>query len=458
MADLLSRLRGRVRGDGPEGFLRHVWALGAAVRPPADAPRLAITGGADAPDAVDAPDAPDALWRGALRDGERLAPHALAVIAAALAAHPKAARAYTETVRLGGDDRPAEIELKPSHDPLFDAARPYAGELALHRVGADPDGPVLHIPYPALITPHPPAQGSFALPAPAHWPRVSVIIPSRDAPALIRTVLAGLYEGTDYPALEVIVSDNGSTDAATLAEYAQRMAQGLRVIRHEAPFNFAAQVNRGVAAATGDALLLLNNDIEIRAPGWLREMVACLAWPGTGTGTGIIGARLLFPDGRLQHAGAIIGLGQGYAGHWFAGASADAPGPVQRLLHRGRLSAVTAAAMLIDRACWEALGGMDAETFAVAYNDVDFCLRAEAAGFATLWTPHATLIHHESATRRIAGAADRARFRAEKAALRARHGTDRLQDPALSPWLSREILPRPRRLAALPAARLGWAG
>ncbi|MEM9197224.1 MAG: glycosyltransferase [Pseudomonadota bacterium] len=448
MTDLLSRLRDRMPGAGLEGFLRHVWALGAAVHPPPDAPTLAIAGDPDA-------SPPGAgQWQGALRAGERLAPHARDVIAAALAAHPAAARAYTDTVRLGDDGQPAEVELKPAHDALFDAARPYAGELALQRVGAAPGGPVLHIPYPALLTPHPPAEGSLAVPEPVHWPRVSVIIPSRDAPALIRTVLAGLYEVTDYPGLEVIVSDNGSTDAATLAEYARRAAQGLRVLRHEAPFNFAAQVNRAAAAATGDALLLLNNDIEIRSAGWLREMVACLAWPGTG----IVGARLLFPDGRLQHAGAILGLGQGYAGHWFAGAPADTPGPVQRLHHRGRLSAVTAAAMLIDRACWDKTGGMDAETFAVAYNDVDFCLRAGAAGFATLWTPYATLIHHESATRRIAGAADRARFRREKAALRARHGTERLHDPALSPWLSREILPRLRRLTALPGARLGWAG
>ncbi|MEM9047290.1 MAG: glycosyltransferase family 2 protein [Pseudomonadota bacterium] len=480
----------RLRGGTLSRFLDHIWGLGASLPPPgADAPVISLICKAPQRALLDslADQASEHLqlvpenrrtggWTATLRGDERLAPHSAAVLSAALGAHPHASRAYTDTLYLDAQGDPLRLDLKPAYDPILQAARPYAHALALHRIGAEPGGPVLHIPYPALIlpncsasdapTPPNPALRSHGLPNPytanparpvpaaRGLPRVSVVIPSRDAPGLIRRVLAGLFETTDYPDLEVIVSDNGSSDPETLAEYARRHAQGLRVIRHEAPFNFAAQVNRGVAAARGDALLLLNNDIVIREPGWLQAMVACLALETVG----IVGARLLFPDGSLQHAGVILGLGGGYAGHWYAGRPAETAGPLERLHHTGRVSAVTAACMLVSRHAWDALGGMDAETFGVAYNDVDFCLRATAYGIATVWTPQATLVHHESATRRLVSAADRARFRAEKAALRARHATDRVLDPALSPWLSRARVPRWQRLATLPAPQLGWQG
>ncbi|RMH48067.1 MAG: glycosyltransferase family 2 protein [Alphaproteobacteria bacterium] len=391
------------------------------------------------------PDRPlPAGWRLELAPGDRLAPGARAVIAAALAAAPEARMAYADTVRIRGG-RVAAVDLKPAFDPVFDAARPLA-DFALCRAGPPPAEArhILHIPWPALITAREAETRPFT--PPARLPSIAVVIPSRDAPRLIRTVLAGL-DATDYPDLSVVVADNGSTDPETLAEYARRPA--LRVLMAPGPFDFAAQVNRAVAATRSEAVLLLNNDVEVIAPGWLREMAACLGLPGVG----IVGARLVYPDGRLQHAGTILGLGGGLAGHWFAGAPPDSAGPADRLRHRGAFSAVTAACMLVSRRCWEVVGGMDAERFRVAYNDVDFCLRAAARGFATLWTPFATLIHHEKATRRLRGAADRAAFAAEQAALRARHGTHRVEDPAFSPWLTRSIRPRPRRLAAIPPGR-----
>ncbi len=217
-----------------------------------------------------------------------------------------------------------------------------------------------------------------------------------------------------------------------------------------APFNFSRQVNRGMALANGEAILLLNNDIEVIEPDWLAEMVECLAFPDVG----IVGARLLYPGGDIQHAGVVVGLG-GLAGHWYVNRPADFPGPMGRLAVRSTASAVTGACMLITRACLDAVGPFDEADFAVAYNDVDFCLRARAAGFRALYTPFATLIHNESATR---GPDDRgpnwARFLRDQAALIERHGTQDYLDPVLSPWSDRNRSePTHTWLEALPKAR-----
>ena len=180
-------------------------------------------------------------------------------------------------------------------------------------------------------------------------------------------------------------------------------------------------------------------------------MVACLQYPQAG----IVGAKLLYPDGTLQHAGVIAGLG-GYAGHWHIGRPESEPGPQGRLFARQSLSVVTGACMLVTRACFEALGGFDEETFPVAYNDVDFCLRAGAAGWRVVWTPFARLVHCESATRGSDETAEnRARFARDKAALRARHRTDVLDDRAYNPWAARDASdPWPAARAALPAPRI----
>ncbi|MEM9493074.1 MAG: glycosyltransferase family 2 protein, partial [Myxococcota bacterium] len=285
----------------------------------------------------------------------------------------------------------------------------------------------------------------------AAQPLVSIIIPNRDRFELISTLLDDLDQKTGYPQVEVIVVDNGSKDPRVHALY-ERMGHRLRLIAdiREAPFNFASMVNRGVALSRGDAVLLLNNDISVIEPNWLDEMVACLSYPGTG----IVGARLLYPNDTVQHAGVVLGLG-GLAGHWYYKAGREDWGEMGRLAVRNGLSAVTGACMLVTRDCWDRLGGMDAERFAVAYNDVDFCARAREAGYGVVWTPAATLYHHESASRGSDLVGEKARrFQREKAALVERHGTDRLLDPCLSPWYSRyQSRPRVVVTESLPAAR-----
>lgn len=284
------------------------------------------------------------------------------------------------------------------------------------------------------------------------WPRVSIIIPNRDLFSLISRILSDLTKRTGYPDLEIIVIDNGTTDRQVLDLYAN-MQRGVIPFFYEinpGPFNFSAQVNRGIELASGDLILLLNNDIEVIERDWLREMVACFDYPGTG----IVGARLLYPNHRLQHAGVIIGLG-GLAGHWFIGKRESYPGPMARLHVRQSLTAVTGACMLISRSCLEDVGRLDEQEFAVAYNDIDFCLRAVKRGYRVVWTPFATLIHHELATR---GSDDtgpnRVRFFRDKAKLLQRHATDKCEDRAFSPWYTRDRAePAALLLDELPKAR-----
>lgn len=289
------------------------------------------------------------------------------------------------------------------------------------------------------------------------WPLISVVIPSRDAWELISRILADLSQATDYPALEIIVVDNGSKDPRVLALYeSYRKDSCLRsgitftATIEEAPFNFSAAVNRGFAQAKGAYVLLLNNDIEIVEPNWLKEMLSCFEYPNVG----VVGAKLLYPDYSIQHIGVIVGLGR-LAGHWYGRRDAGFPGPMARLHVRQSLSAVTGACMLISRTCLESTGAFDESIFGIAYNDVDFCLRAIEAGFRIVVTPFATLLHHESASRGSDETAQNiARFRRDQDNLRQRHKTDVFEDRALNPWYSKHHSePSPVALRALPDPR-----
>jgi GT2 family glycosyltransferase len=219
--------------------------------------------------------------------------------------------------------------------------------------------------------------------------------------------------------MEVLIIDNGSTDqdVVSLYEgYASECANFSFYISDE-EFNFSRAVNKGITLATGDHFLLLNNDIEVIEPGWLKEMVSCLAYEKTG----IVGAKLLYPNNKVQHAGVIAGFG-GLAGHWYLNNSANYGGPMNRLHVRNSMTCVTAALMLISGDCAKSIGAWDEENFVIAYNDVDYCLRAYKAGFRTIWTPFACLYHHESASRGSDMVGEkRKRFEREKDNLRRIH-------------------------------------
>lgn len=237
-------------------------------------------------------------------------------------------------------------------------------------------------------------------------PLVSIIIPSRNAFEFIEPCINTLFERTAYPHFDVVVVDNQSDDPDVLRFYEQaiqRFGERLRVVHYDAPFNFSAQINLGAANARGDYLLLLNNDIEIVQPDWLERMLQHAVRDGVGA----VGAKLLFPEtAKVQHAGIFLGSGPdriGSASHLGWMAEAGDAGYMNRLQIDQRLSAVTAACLLTPAAAFRAVGGFDEHDFAVLYNDVDYCLRLRDAGWHTLWTPYATLVHHHSISIRAEG-------------------------------------------------------
>lgn len=268
-------------------------------------------------------------------------------------------------------------------------------------------------------------------------PQVSIIIPTRNGLSVLKTALESLFCHTDYPHFDIIIVDNGSDDPRMLtylADLPDIAPVPVQVLRIDAPFNFAQLNNQAAAVAGGEFLLLLNNDIEVIEAGWLREMVGHAMQPGTGC----VGARLLYQDRTLQHAGVVLGIG-GVAGHAHKHLPADQPGYFGRAVLPREVSAVTAACMLVSRQIYLDAGGLD-EGLKVAFNDVDFCMRLQMRGYRNIWTPYATLLHHESRTRGAeTSRAQWQRYSAEAAMMHARWGADLQNDPAYNPNLTLEL-------------------
>lgn len=241
-------------------------------------------------------------------------------------------------------------------------------------------------------------------------PQVSIIIPTRNGLGLLARCMGGLLERTTYPNREIIIIDNGSDDPATLGYLATLQRNGsARVVRDDSPFNYAALNNRAVELANGDMLCFLNNDIDVISPDWLEEMVSQAARPGVGA----VGSRLWYPHEALQHGGVVLGLG-GVAGHIHHGMHRGHFGYFGRARLTQNFSAVSAACMVMPKAVFQEVGGFDAEHLAVAFNDVDLCLRVRQRGYHIVWTPNADLYHFESATRGAdVSPAKRARYRRE---------------------------------------------
>ncbi|WP_375456567.1 glycosyltransferase family 2 protein [uncultured Methylobacterium sp.] len=406
-----------------------------------------------------------------LEAGDRLMPDALALLASGLA---DADLVYADEVRDGVP------RLKPDWSPDLARATGYHGRpwlastALLARLPDEPAGPiaafalgldlalagaaarVAHIPRVLAQTiggdPDAPARAAalsrhrdtsaepvirdgvadLLWPLPQTAPLASIVIPSRDRLDLIERVCRGVLHETDYPAIECIIVDNGSTDPAVLAHYAAlRRDPRVRIVPFDAPFNFSAMVNAGVAAATGAVAVLLNNDVAVLRPDWLDALVRQAVRPEVGA----VGAKLLYADGTLQHAGVVVGLG-GRAGHILRRRPADSPGHLGQMRVAHEVSAVTAACLAVARDIYRAVGGFDAATFPIDFNDVDFCLRLKGAGYKTVWTPAATLAHRESVSRGPATGAARVRFEQEAARFSERWRDVIRHDPFYHPALS----------------------
>jgi GT2 family glycosyltransferase len=289
---------------------------------------------------------------------------------------------------------------------------------------------------PVELIPVPGDHWRVKYPLPAQPPLVSLLIPTRNGLKFLQRCVDSILEKTTYPNYEILIVDNGSDDPATL-DYLKAVAvkKSVRVVPFNAPFNYSAINNFAAKQANGTVLGLLNNDLEVIHADWLHEMVAQALRPQIGC----VGAMLYYPNDTVQHAGVIIGLG-GVAGHAFR----DFPRNTEGVFNRARLvqnyGAVTAACLVIRKSVFDQVGGLDEKSLAVAFNDVDFCLKVRAAGYLNLWTPFAELYHHESASRGVEDTPEKhERFRGEVETMMKRWEKELKHDPAYNPNLTLEL-------------------
>ncbi len=398
-------------------------------------------------------------WVVLLDHDDELAEHALAVTALAIADRPDVSFLYSDEDKLDGEGRRFSPFFKPDFDPtmllgenypchLFVARREIVEQVGGFRIGFEGSqdwdlvlrvterlglDAIHHIPHvlyhwrahsgstasSGSAKPYAATAGVRAVeehlvrtgqngtvtwnPATGRnrvrWdlgddhPLVSIIIPTRDGRSLIRCI-DSVRRQTTYERYEILVIDNGSRTAPTL-DFLRGYEQVVKVIRDERPFNYSALHNSAIVQAQGELILLLNDDVEVMGSDWLDEMVAQVMRPGVG----IVGAKLDYPNGAIQHAGVTLGI-HGVAGHLHKGVDRFDLGYFGDLALTRQVSAVTGACMLVRRKLWDDLQGLDAE-LAVAFNDIDFCLRAREAEWSVIWTPFAELIHHESISRDV---------------------------------------------------------
>lgn len=364
---------------------------------------------------------PRRAWLGWLQAGDTLSPLALALFAQAIRRQPDAVLAYCDEDRIGQDGLRSHPVLKPGWDPVAAERADFAGDLALYRgdhlsgrlarlwTGSDgqarllaatdgaPDRLVMHLPavlFHRASHPEPRSRaGASASPFCARTqPPVSVVIATRDRADLLDHCVETLRTRTDYPSIQIVLVDNGSTEPDALALLERLAATGCHVLRRPGPFNWSALNNDGVRASSGEVVVLMNNDVACIDPAWLGLMVSACLRPQAG----IVGARLLFPDGLLQHAGIVIGPGPEAAHVAAAAEMADASAgrPAIR-----RVAAVTGACMAFRREVFDRVDGLDAVSLPVTWNDIDFCLRVRAIGLHVLLVQRAVLVHDEGSTR-----------------------------------------------------------
>jgi len=302
-------------------------------------------------------------------------------------------------------------------------------------------GAVRHVPLVlgCVQTPH--VQTQIDSP-PAHQPqvdgRILVVIPTRDEGAALNVMLTSLSDrASDFGEVDVVVVDNGSQDVSTLNVLDRWRTRGLEILRRDEPFNWSSLNNEACERRTQSIVVFANNDMEMLSDGWDLEVRRLLAMDNVG----VVGARLLYPNDRVQHAGIVMGALNGEPLHEGLRVSSDERGPLDRWVRRRPATAVTGAFMAMRRSVFDQVGGFDAENFAVSCNDVDFCLRAGAAGWTILYAPELLLRHHESLSRGHSNTeAKRKRVAEEMGRLLARWGDRARFDPTRNPqWEGRGI-------------------
>ena len=420
-------------------------------------------------------------------------PHALLELALTLEAYHEAALIYSDEDQIGSDGKRQNPLFKPAWSPDFFDASDYMGNLTVVRrelvaaAGGWQDGleeagdydlklrivdriepaKIIHLAqvlvHAAQRSATPETAGRAPIerairdhcvrrrvPADVVWaddaaaprlkyrvpeppPLVSLLIPTRDRADILETCVRSILTRTTYQPYEILIIDNDSREAATQRLFEKlRREPSIRILSHPGPFNFSALNNSAAREANGSIIGLLNNDLEVQDGGWLSEMVALVCRPEVGC----VGCKLLYPDGRIQHAGVQLGPG-GLAGHGYRFAAGDAAGYLNRLRMVQNVSAVTAACLLIRKSVFDQVGGLDESELKIALNDVDLCLKVRAAGYRNLWTPFAELLHHESISRgRDYSPAKAQRLLHEVNTFRRRWGPAIFSDPYYSPHLT----------------------
>jgi GT2 family glycosyltransferase len=428
-------------------------------------------------------------YMASLNHDDVLAPQSLLVMAEAIEAHPEADLLYSDEDMIDGKDRRWSPSFKPDFNPELLHTQNFVSRLGVYRtqmvrklggyrssfngsqdydlalrVTAATHQPIIHVPHvlyhrriysndrilgytgvghaaeaallavsqqastPSDCVGAAPGCGLYRrvlYPPPMAWPTVTAIVPTRDHLDVLRVCIDGLLDGTDYPSLDIIIADNESTEIETQAYLNMIPIRGVKVLSCPGRFNYSAINNAAAACARGEVLLLINNDVSVSDPGWLREMVTLMMRPNVGA----VGARLLYADGTLQHGGVVLGLG-GIAGHLHKGAGCGDPGYLGHLHVVHEVSCCTAACLTVWASIFAEVGGLDALNLPVAFNDVDFCMRLRAAGKRILWTPYATLTHWESKSRGSDRLPDRiGPFEAEITYMKRRWGGQLTSDP-----------------------------
>ncbi|MGI6106681.1 MAG: glycosyltransferase family 2 protein [Lachnospiraceae bacterium] len=257
-------------------------------------------------------------------------------------------------------------------------------------------------------------------------PRISVIIPNRDHAASLRRCISSITAKTSWKDLEFVIVENGSTEPETEQFYRELEESGMnvKIVRWTGPFNYSAVNNFGAARATGEYLLLLNNDTEMISPDALESMAGYLLRDDVGA----VGAKLYYPDDTVQHAGVLVGVSEG-ADHVFLGLKRGEPGYMGRAAVSQDMTAVTAACMMVRKSVYDIAGGFD-PAFAVAYNDVDFCLKLRAQGYYIVFDAFSEWYHYESLSRGYETTREKQdRFESEKQLLRERWPEAMAGDP-----------------------------
>jgi len=362
-----------------------------------------------------------------LHVGDELSEYALSAMAQQIAEKPYLVLQYSDEDAIDDNGLLHSPVLKPDWSPTFYEAIPYLGRLtcisrlamqreditgaeflraeveAIDRLLAHTDpayiGHVRRILYRRRSSSANLAQRPRPKNIQIHqledWPEVSIVIPTRNHSRLLKDCIRGIVERTDYPNLNVVVVDNGSTEDTSLEYLAKLEGDArFRILTRPGPFNYSSLCNDGAKCTEAPILAFLNNDIVIRESGWLKEMVRLARQPRVG----VVGAKLLFPDERIQHAGVVLGMG-GIAGHIYRRSQISEAGYMHQLEVTRESFAVTAACIVLQRTKFEAVGGFDAENLPVDLNDIDLCLRISKQGWFNLWTPKAVLTHVQSATR-----------------------------------------------------------